>query len=75
MNNQEVDYSRYVRREDAAQAEGSAGVGSASHRPSQDEVSEAIAAGDDVAVRGDMLREGGFTDLVKRLLTAMLKEQ
>lgn len=67
MNNQEVDYSRYVRREDAAQAEGSAGAGSASHRPSQDEVSEAIAAGDDVAVRGDMLREGGFADLVKRL--------
>ena len=68
MNNQEVDYSRYVRREDeAAQVEGSAGVGSASHKPSQAEVREAMAAGDDVAVRNDMLREGGFTDLVKRL--------
>ncbi|MBQ2034157.1 MAG: hypothetical protein II217_07255, partial [Alistipes sp.] len=65
MNNNEVDYSRYVRREESSSAQGPHDE-AASKTMSQADVREAMAAGDDVAVRKDMMREGGFSDLVKR---------
>ena len=41
--------------------------GQHSGRMTQQEAREAIAAGDDVAMRSDVAGEGGFVDLVKRL--------
>ena len=83
MDRSELDYSRYVRREGPSAEEQSLRTAAgqtpaqtptpsqAPPQPSaamtQQEAREAIAAGDDVAVRSDMAGEGGFSDLVKRL--------
>lgn len=75
MSREEIDYSKHIVREEVAGALGSA-QGTASHRVAA-EAREALAEGDDVAVRADLVdevaeaddapRESGVVETVKRL--------